>query len=44
MTTLAWKMGLVISKDIQFYNKKKECRQLPEWAVVKKKCDRFYFD
>jgi hypothetical protein len=26
------------------YNKKKECLPLPEWAAVKRKCDRFYFD
>jgi len=25
------------------YNKKKERLPLPEWAAVKRKCDRFYF-
>jgi DNA-binding NarL/FixJ family response regulator len=45
MIALAWEMGLVTPKDIRFYNRKKERRQLPEWAVVKQKCDRFqYYD
>jgi ribosomal protein L39E len=37
-------MELVTTKDIRLYNRKKEYCQLPEWVVVKKKCDRFYFD
>jgi DNA-binding NarL/FixJ family response regulator len=43
MIALAWEMGLVTIKDVQFHNRKKEKkqRQLPEWAVVKQKCDRF---
>ena len=44
MVALAWEMGLVTPKDIRLYNKKKERLSLPEWAAVKKKCDRFYFD
>jgi hypothetical protein len=44
MIALAWEMELITPKDIRLYNRKKERRQLPEWAVVKKKCDRFYFD
>ncbi|MDR2943069.1 MAG: LuxR C-terminal-related transcriptional regulator [Treponema sp.] len=42
MVALAWEMELVTTKDIMFYNRKKERSQLPEWAVVKLKCDRFY--
>jgi DNA-binding NarL/FixJ family response regulator len=41
MIALAWEMELVTPKDIRFYNRKKERGQLPEWAAVKKKCDRF---
>jgi DNA-binding CsgD family transcriptional regulator len=41
MVALAWEMGLVTPKDIRLYNKR---LPLPEWAAVKKKCDRFYFD
>jgi len=41
MIALAWEMELVTTKDIRFYSRKKERRPLPEWAVVKKKCDRF---
>ena len=44
MVALAWEMGLVTPKDIQLYNRKKELLPLPEWAAVKRKCDRFYFD
>jgi DNA-binding NarL/FixJ family response regulator len=44
MVALAWEMELVTPKDIRLYNKKKECSPLPEWAAVKKKCDRFYYD
>jgi len=44
MIALAWEMGLVTPKDIRLYNKKKERLPLPEWAAVKRKCDRFYFD
>jgi hypothetical protein len=44
MVALAWEMELVTPKDIQLYSRKRERRQLPEWAEVKKKCDRFYFD
>jgi DNA-binding NarL/FixJ family response regulator len=44
MVTLAWEMGLVTFHDIRLYSRKKERKQLPEWAEVKKKCDRFYFD
>jgi DNA-binding NarL/FixJ family response regulator len=44
MVALAWEMGLVTPKDIRLYNKKKERLPLPEWAAVKKKCDRFYLD
>ena len=44
MVALAWEMELVTPKDIRLYNKKKERLPLPEWAAVKKKCDRFYFD
>jgi hypothetical protein len=44
MIALAWEMELVNPKDIRLYNKKKECLPLPEWAAVKRKCDRFYFD
>ena len=44
MVALAWEMGLVTPKDIRLYNKKKERLPLPEWAAVKRKCDRFYFD
>jgi DNA-binding CsgD family transcriptional regulator len=44
MVALAWEMGLITFRDIRFYNKKKERLPLPEWAVVKQKCDRFYFD
>jgi hypothetical protein len=41
MIALAWEMELVTPKDIRFYNRKKERGQLPEWAAVKEKCDRF---
>jgi len=44
MVALAWEMELVTPKDIRLYNKKKERLPLPEWAAVKRKCDRFYFD
>jgi DNA-binding NarL/FixJ family response regulator len=44
MIALAWEMGLITPKDILLYNKKKERNPLPEWAAVKLKCDRFYFD
>jgi hypothetical protein len=44
MSALAWEMGLITPKDIRLYNKKKERLPLPEWAAVKRKCDRFYFD
>jgi len=44
MVAFAWEMGLVTPKDIRLYNKKKERLPLPEWAAVKQKCDRFYFD
>jgi DNA-binding NarL/FixJ family response regulator len=44
MVALAWEMELVTPKDIRLYNKKRERLTFPEWAVVKKKCDRFYFD
>jgi len=44
MTVLAVEMGLIILKDIQLFNRKKELLPLPEWAAVKRKCDRFYFD
>lgn len=46
MIALAWEMELVTVKDIRFYKRKKErikkLRKLPQWAVVKKKCDRFW--
>jgi hypothetical protein len=38
-----WEMGLVTFQDIRLYDRKKERRQLPAWAEVKRKCDRFYF-
>jgi DNA-binding CsgD family transcriptional regulator len=44
MVALAWEMGLVTPKDIQLYNRKKECkreRPIPQWTLVKRKCDRF---
>jgi DNA-binding NarL/FixJ family response regulator len=44
MVALAWEMELVTAKDIQLYNRKKERRGdglVPQWAVVKRKCDRF---
>jgi hypothetical protein len=44
MTALAVEMELITPKDIRLYNKKKERLLLPEWATVKRKCDRFYFD
>jgi len=44
MVALAWEMELVTPKDIHLYNRKKERLPLPEWAAVKRKCDRFYFD
>jgi DNA-binding NarL/FixJ family response regulator len=44
MIALAWEMELVTTKDIMFYNRKKERKPLPEWATVKRKCDRFYLD
>ncbi|WP_461255563.1 response regulator transcription factor [Treponema sp. R80B11-R83G3] len=44
MTTLALEMELITTKDIQLYNRKKESMPLPEWAAVKRKCDRFYFE
>jgi two-component system secretion system response regulator SalR len=44
MIALAWEMELVTPKDIRFYDRKKERGPLPEWAAVKRKCDRFYFD
>jgi hypothetical protein len=44
LIALAWEMGLVTPKDIRFYNRKKERLPLPEWAALKRKCDRFYFD
>jgi hypothetical protein len=37
-------MELVTPKDIQLYNRKKERRRerlIPQWAAVKRKCDRF---
>jgi len=44
MVGLAWGMELVTFKDIRLYSKKKERFPLPEWAKVKRKCDRFDFD
>jgi DNA-binding NarL/FixJ family response regulator len=44
MVALAWEMELVTPKDIHLYNRKKERLPLPEWAEVKRKCDRFYLD
>jgi hypothetical protein len=44
MVALAWEMELVTTKDIMFYNRKKEGKSLPEWAAVKLKCDKFYFE
>jgi len=44
MVALAWEMELVTPKDIHLYNRKKERLPLPEWADVKRKCDRFYLD
>jgi len=44
MVALAWEIGLITAKDIQLYNKKKEHFPLPEWAAVKQKCGRFYFE
>jgi len=44
MVALAWEMELVTPKDIRLYNRKKERLPLPEWAAVKRKCDRFDFD
>jgi DNA-binding CsgD family transcriptional regulator len=44
MIALAWEMELVTTKDIMFYNRKKKRKLLPEWAAVKRKCDRFCFD
>ena len=44
MVALAWEMELVTPKDIQLYNRKKESRRdrtVPQWAVIKRKCDRF---
>jgi DNA-binding NarL/FixJ family response regulator len=44
MVALAWEMELVTTKDIQLYNSKKERkrdRPVPQWAVMKRKCDRF---
>ena len=44
MVALAWEIELVTSKDIQLYNRKKEQRRdrsLPQWASVKRNCDRF---
>ena len=44
MVALAWEMELVTAKDIQLYNRKKERkldRPVPQWAVVKRKCDKF---
>jgi DNA-binding CsgD family transcriptional regulator len=43
MVALAWEMELVTVKDIQLYSRKKERksdRPLPQWAAVKRKCDR----
>jgi len=44
MVALAYEIGLVTPEDIRLYNKKKERLPLPEWAAVKRNCDRFYFD
>ena len=44
MVALAWEMELVTPKDIRLYNKKKERLPLPEWAAMKRNCDRFYLD
>jgi DNA-binding NarL/FixJ family response regulator len=44
MVALAWEMELVTPKDIQLYNRKKERKRerlIPQWAAVKRKCDRF---
>jgi len=44
MVALAWEMELVTTKDIQLYNRKNERkrdRQVPQWATMKRKCDRF---
>jgi hypothetical protein len=44
MVALAWEMELVTPKDIQLYNRKKECKTdkpVPQWAVIKRTCDRF---
>jgi hypothetical protein len=44
MVALAWEMELVTTKDIQLYNRKKECnrdRPVPQWAAVKRKCGGF---
>jgi len=44
MVALACEMGLVTLRDFHLYNKKKERLPLPEWAEVKRKCDRFAFE
>ncbi|WP_461247166.1 response regulator transcription factor [Treponema sp. R6D11] len=44
MTTFALKIGLITIQDIRFYDRKKERQPLPEWAAVKRKCDRLYFE
>jgi len=44
MVALAWEMGLITTKDIRLYNKKKERLPLPEWAAMKLKCDMVYFE
>lgn len=44
MVALAWEMELVTPRDIQLYNRKnerKDDRLVPQWAVVKRNCDRF---
>jgi DNA-binding CsgD family transcriptional regulator len=40
MVAFAWMNKLVTEKDIRFYYRKPKKIRLPEWAVVKKKCDR----
>jgi len=44
MTAFAWEMELVTPRDIHLYNRKKEHLLLPEWAEMKRKCNRYNFE
>jgi DNA-binding CsgD family transcriptional regulator len=40
LVSIAWELGLVTGKDMNFYDRKKEVEGLPDWAAVKMEMGR----